>query len=156
MNSRGCIFIMAIKGQRFKSYSEELKLEAIRLHLEEKWTYRQINEHLGIQDKDRMKRWMRKYRQQGEFGLLDQRGRRKEYVDQNRYTKQLQRENEMLKKCLEIWKQEVRNRGIRPFGKPHNGTASAVCASCLVSPEADTTLIWNVNRGWIGIAKRKP
>ncbi|KIV50233.1 transposase, partial [Aneurinibacillus migulanus] len=47
---------MAIKGQKFKTYSEELKLEAIRLHVEEKWTYRQINDHVGIQDKDRMKR----------------------------------------------------------------------------------------------------
>ncbi|KPD09577.1 transposase, partial [Aneurinibacillus migulanus] len=26
---------MAIKGQKFKTYSEELKLEAIRLHVEE-------------------------------------------------------------------------------------------------------------------------
>ncbi|MCP1357235.1 transposase [Aneurinibacillus migulanus] len=91
---------MAIKGQKFKTYSEELKLEAIRLHVEEKWRYRQINDHVGIQDKDRMKRWMRKYREQGEFGLLDQRGRRKEYLDQERYVQQLKRENAMLKKCL--------------------------------------------------------
>ncbi|ERI07192.1 transposase [Aneurinibacillus aneurinilyticus] len=84
---------MTIKGQKFKTYSEELKLEAIRLHVEEKWTYRQINDHLGIQDKDRM----RKYREQGEFGLLDQRGRRKEYLDQERYVQQLKREkNDMF------------------------------------------------------------
>ncbi|MCR8643945.1 transposase [Paenibacillus sp. N1-5-1-14] len=57
---------MAIKGQKFKTYSEELKLEAIRLHLEEKWTYQQIKEHYGIQDKDRMKRWMRIFRQSGD------------------------------------------------------------------------------------------
>lgn len=47
---------MAIRGQKFKSYSEEPKMEAVRLHVEEKWTYRQINDRLGIQDKDRMKR----------------------------------------------------------------------------------------------------
>jgi transposase-like protein len=99
---------MAIKGQKFKSYSEEMKLEAIRLHVEEKWTYRQITEHLGIQDKDRVKKWMRKFRRLGEYGLLDQRGRRDKYIDQNRYVMKLQRENEALKKCLEIWKQEVR------------------------------------------------
>lgn len=98
---------MAIKGQKFKSYSEEMKLEAIRLHVEEKWTYRQITEHLGIQDKDRVKKWMRKFRQLGEYGLLDQRGRREKYIDQNRYVMKLKRENEVLKKCLEIWKQEV-------------------------------------------------
>lgn len=98
---------MAIKGQKFKSYSDEVKKEAIRLHVEEKWTYRQITEHLGIQDKDRVKKWVRKYRELGEFGLLDQRGRRKEYMDQERYVKQLKRENDVLKKCLKIWKQEV-------------------------------------------------
>ncbi|MED5017400.1 transposase, partial [Paenibacillus chibensis] len=91
---------MAIKGQKFKTYSEELKMEAIRLHLEEKWTYRKINEHLGIKDESRMKKWMRKYREKGEFGLLDQRGRRKDYLDQERYVQQLKRENAMLKKCL--------------------------------------------------------
>ncbi|WMT38813.1 transposase [Paenibacillus sp. D2_2] len=101
---------MSNKGKKFKSYSEETKIEAIRLHVEEKWTYRQITEHLEIQDKDRVKRWMRKYREQGEFGLLDQRGRRKEYVDQNRYVQQLERENLMLKKCLKIWMREVRKR----------------------------------------------
>ncbi|MFD2699424.1 hypothetical protein ACFSVM_02980 [Paenibacillus shunpengii] len=38
---------MAIKGQKFKTYSEELKLEAIRLHVEEKWTYQQIKQSFG-------------------------------------------------------------------------------------------------------------
>ncbi|MEO2258691.1 hypothetical protein ABGV43_17530 [Paenibacillus amylolyticus] len=32
---------------------------------------------MGIHDPE-MKRWMRKYREQGEFGLMDQQGRRKE------------------------------------------------------------------------------
>ena len=102
----------AVKGQKFTKYSKELKMEAIRLHVEEKWTYRRINEYLGIQDPDRMKRWMRKYREKGEFGLLDQRGRRTKYIDQDRYVQQLKRENTMLKKCLEIWMREVRNKNI--------------------------------------------
>nr|WP_269433163.1 helix-turn-helix domain-containing protein [Paenibacillus sp. E194] len=46
----------------------------MRLHVEEKWTYRQINEHFGIHDKQRMKKWMRKYREKGEFGLLNDKG----------------------------------------------------------------------------------
>ncbi|WP_111619541.1 helix-turn-helix domain-containing protein [Paenibacillus pabuli] len=53
---------------------------ALHLHLVEGWTYGKINEHLGIHDPGRMKRWMRKYREQGEFGLMDQRGSRKEYI----------------------------------------------------------------------------
>lgn len=104
---------MAIKGQKFKTYSEEVKQEAIRLHTVEGWTYRKISEHLGIYDPGRMKRWMRKYREQGEFGLLDQRGRRKEYVDQDRYVQHLKRENELLKKCLVIWKEEVNKKDFR-------------------------------------------
>ncbi|WP_280115049.1 hypothetical protein [Paenibacillus ottowii] len=31
-------------GQKFKTYSIALKKEAIRLHVEEKWTYRRITE----------------------------------------------------------------------------------------------------------------
>lgn len=103
---------MAIKGQKFKTYSEELKAEAIHLHVEEKWTYRQINEHFAIHDKQRMKKWMRKYREKGEFGLLDQRGRCQHYIDQDRYVNQLKWENEMLKKCLEIWMKEERFKNI--------------------------------------------
>ncbi|UFJ39488.1 helix-turn-helix domain containing protein [Brevibacillus humidisoli] len=98
---------MAFKGQKFKHYPMTMKIEAIRLHVAENWTYKQITEHLGIQDKDRVKKWMRKYKQLGEFGLLDQRGRRAEYIDQGRHVRKLKRENEILKKCLEIWMREV-------------------------------------------------
>lgn len=62
---------MAMKGQKYKSYPESMKMEAIRLHLEEKWTYRQITEHFGIQDKDRVKKWMKTYKQFGEFRFQD-------------------------------------------------------------------------------------
>jgi transposase len=48
-----------------------------------------------------MKVWMRKYRKQGEFRLLDQRGRRKEYIDKDREHQQFKRENAALKKCLD-------------------------------------------------------
>ena len=62
---------MAIIGQKIKAYTEEVKKEAIRLHVGEKWTYRQIIEHPGIQNKNRIEEWMRKYRELGEFGTLD-------------------------------------------------------------------------------------
>lgn len=94
---------MAKKGQTFKHYPHEMKVEAIRLHLEEGWTYRRIMEQLGISDRHRLKVWMKKYKQLGEFGLMDQRGRREEYVDQDRYVQKLKQENQMLKKCLKIW-----------------------------------------------------
>lgn len=92
-------------------------MEAISLHLEEKWTYRQITDHFQIQDTDRVKKWMQKYRKQGEFGLLDQQRRREEYVDSDRQIKQLQRENEWLKKCLKICREEEQKRTIRSFGR---------------------------------------
>ncbi|MET3211264.1 UNVERIFIED_CONTAM: DNA-binding transcriptional regulator YhcF (GntR family) [Paenibacillus sp. PvR008] len=52
---------------------------------------------------------MRKYKELGEFGLMDQRGRRKEYIEQDRYIQKLKRENDMLKKGLEIWIQEMKH-----------------------------------------------
>jgi transposase-like protein len=97
---------LARKGQKFQSYSQEIKKKAIEQKLSGK-TYRQVAEELGIPDKDRVKVWMRKYKQLGEYGLLDQRGRREEYIDEQRENQKLKRENEMLKKCLEIWMREV-------------------------------------------------
>ncbi|WP_422388001.1 hypothetical protein [Brevibacillus borstelensis] len=74
-------------------------------------------EHLGIPDRHRLKVWMKKYKQLGEFGLMDQRGRREEYVDQDRYVKKLKRENSMLKKCLKIWMREVQPISMRRSSK---------------------------------------
>jgi transposase len=101
------VFALATKGQKFKSYSHETKLKAITMKQEGK-TKRQIMEELGIEDEGQIKIWMRKYKQLGEYGLMDSRGRREEYIDEERHTQKLQRENEMLKKCLEIWWREVR------------------------------------------------
>lgn len=98
---------MRKREQPNKMYTKEIRQEAVRLHEEDKWTYRQITEKYGIQDKDRVRKWVYKFRKQGEYGLLDNRGRREEYVDQDLYTQQLKRENAVLKKCLEIWKREV-------------------------------------------------
>jgi len=129
---------MAIKGQRFKRYPQDMKMEAIRLHVEEGWTYRKIMEHLGIPDRHLLKVWMRKYKQLGEFGLLDQRGHREEYIDQDRYVQKLKRENTMLKKCWEIWMQEVQPKNMPPSRKQLANTRSVSSASCLVSQEVDT------------------
>ncbi|WP_126425075.1 helix-turn-helix domain-containing protein [Brevibacillus marinus] len=46
-------------------------MEAVRLHVEEKWTYRQITERFGIPDKDRVKKWVRIYRKCGLTALED-------------------------------------------------------------------------------------
>ena len=78
-------------------YSNEVRKEAVRLHEEDNWTYKQITEKYGIQDKDRVRKSVYKFRKQGEYGLLDNRGRREEYIDKDPYNQQLQRENTILK-----------------------------------------------------------
>lgn len=42
---------------------------------------KQVAEELGIQDLDRLKVSMRKYKTEGAFGLVDQRGEREKYLD---------------------------------------------------------------------------
>lgn len=97
---------MAKKGQTFLTYSYETKMKAIEMRLQG-MTNGKVAKELGIPDVKRIKVWMRKYRELGEFGLLDQRGKRQHYVDQERYVKKLELENDVLKKWLEITKQEV-------------------------------------------------
>ncbi|MDF2647256.1 MAG: transposase [Paenibacillus sp.] len=104
----------AKKGQKYKAYEESIKVDAIRLHVEEGWSYQKIANHLKINDKDRVKIWMRKYKQLGQFGLLDQRGRREEYINQDKYVQKLKRDNAMLKKCLKIWLEEGNNASTKP------------------------------------------
>ncbi|MGO4185774.1 transposase [Paenibacillus sp. TAF43_2] len=111
---------MAVKGKKFKHYEDTTKVEAIRLHVEEGWSYQKIADHLNINDKNRVKIWVRKYRQLGEYGLLDQRGRREEYIDQDRYVQKLKLDNQMLKKCLEIWMREVQKRNIVSLKQQQN------------------------------------
>lgn len=62
---------MAIKGQKYQFYPEIVRHEAVRLHLEEKWTYREITQHLSIHDADRVKRWMKKHRKEVERVFKD-------------------------------------------------------------------------------------
>lgn len=98
---------MAIKGQKFRHYPESVKREAIRLHEEEKWTYRKITQHLGIHDADRVKKWMAKYRQEGERVFEDRRGNPfRKKTEEYRYIKRLEMEVEVLKKWLQILNRE--------------------------------------------------
>ncbi|MBE9917857.1 IS3 family transposase [Paenibacillus donghaensis] len=58
---------------------------------------------------------MRKYKQQGEFGLVDRQGRRKNYVDQDRNNRRSEKEIAVLNKWLEITKGEVYQRCIESY-----------------------------------------
>ena len=39
---------------------------------------------MGIVDLDSLKLWMRQFKQMGDFGLMDHRGKRKQYIDEDR------------------------------------------------------------------------
>lgn len=47
---------MRKREQPNKLYSYEVRKEAVRLHEEDRWTYKQITEKYGIQDKDRVRK----------------------------------------------------------------------------------------------------
>jgi transposase len=75
---------------------------------EEGYTYSQITETLGITDKDRVRAWLRKYKEEGKEAFFDKRGRRKKYKDHDRYVRKLEMENKILKKYQEILHKEGR------------------------------------------------
>ncbi|CDN44228.1 hypothetical protein [Paenibacillus sp. P22] len=102
---------MAKKGQKFLTYSMETKMKAIEMRLQG-MTAVNIAEQLGIVDAERVKVWMRRCKQMGEFVLTDSRGKLKEYVDENRYVKRLEMENAVLKKWLAITKAEVYQKSV--------------------------------------------
>ncbi|KAF0815488.1 MULTISPECIES: helix-turn-helix domain-containing protein [Cytobacillus] len=99
---------MAKKGQRLQSYSLEIKAEAIQLK-EEGFSAQQVADKLNIPSRNTVKTWWRKYQKEGQAFYLDNRGRRKEYTDQERYIRKLEMENSVLKKFQEILMREGRN-----------------------------------------------
>lgn len=80
-------------------YSVATKLEAVRLHTEEGHSYAQVAAQLGLRQADRIKIWVRQYREEGESGLSKKgSGRpRKARTDQERIAR-LEMENALLKK----------------------------------------------------------
>lgn len=97
----------AKKGQKFKHYPESLKLEAIRLHVDEGWSYSKITEHLEVHDKNRVKVWMRKYREEGATAFEDRRGDpHRVETEQERELRRLYLEVDVLKKWLQILNRE--------------------------------------------------
>lgn len=129
---------MTKKGQKYETYSEELKKKAIEMRLAG-MTKSVVAKELGIADIGRLKVWMRKYKQQGEFGLVDRRGRRSNYVDQDRYVRRLEMENAVLKKWLEITKGEVYQKSIESYKSSGRTIPSKGYANSSEYPEVDFT-----------------
>ncbi|WP_405078883.1 helix-turn-helix domain-containing protein [Paenibacillus chitinolyticus] len=127
------------KGQKLQTYSFETKKQAIEMRLQG-MTKQKVAELLGIADVGRLKVWMRRYNQMGDFGLMDGRGKPEEYSDANRYVKQLEMENAVLKKWLAITKAEVYQRNIGSSMSSVKALALQSSVKRSASPEVDTTL----------------
>lgn len=54
--------VLAKKGTKFSSYSDEFKAEAIRLYEEEHLSYRTIVEILGLKSRTQVAEWVKKSR----------------------------------------------------------------------------------------------
>lgn len=93
------------------TYPKELKLKAVKMHLEENLGFRTIVRELKIPDKSTVRGWVRNYETLGLAGLEERRGRSKSLLKgRPRKTKmplevqitRLKAENEFLKKLLEV------------------------------------------------------
>jgi len=93
---------MARKGQRFSTYTEELKCEVVRLKQEEGWSYRQLREKFGIKSDAQIAEWVKKT-QHGE-SFEDQRG-----VWNKKSFSSLEEENAYLKAQVEYLKKRNPN-----------------------------------------------
>ena len=84
-----------------KHYPLELKLEAMRMFYEEGKTRKEITKALGIRDRDRVMKWLRQYRREGEMAFLKKPrrlGRRPRQENTKAYIARLEMEVELLKK----------------------------------------------------------
>ena len=80
-------------------YSIEIKLEAMRLIYEGGMTQAEVTQELGIRDPKRVKNWLWQYRREGITGLKKpRRGRPSKKENTASYIKQLEMENDLLKK----------------------------------------------------------
>jgi transposase-like protein len=81
-----------------KHYATTVKVEAVRLFLEEGLTYAQIAERLGIRKAERIEIWVRQYRKEGMEAFKKPIGRPRKVNDENAYIARLEMENKLLKK----------------------------------------------------------
>lgn len=93
--------------KQLRTYSMELKLEAVKRYLEDRESYRAIARDLNISCWKSVGRWVKHYEREGVEGLKEKRGTtRKDPKGQTRplnleeENKELRAENEYLKKCL--------------------------------------------------------
>ena len=79
-------------------YRVEIKVEAVRLVLEEHLTYATVATRLGIRKTERVKAWVRMYRGEGELSFHKRSGRWVKTESEEREVDRLRMENALLKK----------------------------------------------------------
>jgi transposase len=94
-----------------KSYSPELKLDAVtRVAAGE--SVLTVAKHFGVVDPDYIYEWIEKYKMFGEVGL--KRKKRKRPIDeQDAVIKELEMENEIVKKYLQILHKEGKSSNLK-------------------------------------------
>jgi transposase len=79
-------------------YSLETKLQAVRLHEEQGLRYAQVAEQLGIRKTERIEKWCRDYRREGELAFHRPIGRPRKAASDEETLERLKMENALLKK----------------------------------------------------------
>ena len=94
------------KGMKKQYYPEEIKEQAVRMHMEGGLTKREVCNRLGITDEQRVKKWCAIYRKRGAVGLqYKPKGRPRKYPlteqqEMEHELKYLRMENELLRNFL--------------------------------------------------------
>jgi transposase len=109
--------IMVIKGaismstnRKTKSYSFELKLDAVK-RVKAGESVKIVAKQLEVVDPDYIYVWIEKYDTYGEVGL--KRKKRNSLLNDKDKIKELEMENEILKKYLQILKEEEKEQSLR-------------------------------------------
>jgi len=102
-----------------KTYSKEFKLQAVKMKIDQGYSYEAIVQATGI-DRSMIKRWVKNYQAIGEAGLEERRGqmsvgrpRVRPMTEEDELAKRIRRlemENEVLKKLLELQGRELPRR----------------------------------------------
>lgn len=97
-----------------KNYPKEVKLEAVRMFLEEGMTRREIKAALGLRREGLVKRWVCQYRREGVEAFCKPKGRpRKQAESEQAELERLRMENALLKKYhSELRKEMLAKRNI--------------------------------------------
>ena len=79
-------------------YPLDVKREAVRLVEEERLSYAEVAQQLGIRKAERIERWVAMYRKEGEMSFLKPKGRPRKRESEQSELERLRMENALLKK----------------------------------------------------------